>query len=177
MSVEFCTQALPVSVAHPQKWLYILIPPACQEAVKHLRERSAEKHNNYLRIRLDLPFRPRTFGPKRQKPTDPGYQANHLNGHLSQLAIHYGYTKNEMKEIMKDDVPEWPQESRKIGRRVKVRPVSEADVSIEVEGKAIEWCHMIAGEEGIVLVESKWEMEHNPASTYQARQAEEDLNA
>lgn len=118
-------------------------------------ERALAKHNGYMGIETYEPFRPRTFGPKKTKPSDPGYQANHLNGHLSQLAIHFGYTKQEMKEIMKDDVPEWPVEKRTIGKRVKIRPVSEATVSIEVESKAIEWTHLIAAEEGIKLEEGE----------------------
>jgi hypothetical protein len=102
-------------------------------------------------------FKRRTAGPKKVNPNDPGYQSNHLHGHLSQLAIHFSYTMGEMKEIMKDDVPEWPVEPRTIGKRVKIRPVSEANVSVEVESKAIEWCHMIAGEEGITLKEGRSE--------------------
>ena len=100
---------------------------------------------------LDRPFKPRTHGPRKVKADDPTYQNNMLNGFLSQLAIHFGYTKTEMKEIMKDDVPEWPTEPRRIGKRVKLRPVSEADVSTEVCAKGIDWCIMIAGEEGLVL--------------------------
>ena len=120
-----------------------------------LMERCEAKHNGYVALSMDEPHRPRTFGPKKTKPSDPGYQANHLNGHLSQLAIHFGYTKQEMKEIMKDDVPEWPMEKRTIGKRVKMRPVSEATVSVEVESKAIEWTHLIAAEEGIELEEGE----------------------
>lgn len=140
----------------PQGGFFAHLPPGYMPAAQILLDRILTKHNGWGRLEIDTPFRPRSYGPKKQKPDDPGYQANHLNGHLSQLASYFGYTKNEMKEIMKDDVPEWPTEKRTIGRRVKIRPVSEADVSVEVAAKAIEWCHMIAGEEGMLLVESKW---------------------
>lgn len=133
--------------------LHAEIPEAHRVAVRLMLERCRQNKNSYIKISLDVPFRPRTSGPKKVSPEDPGYQSNHLHGHLAQLAIHYGYTKQEMKEIMKDDVPEWPMEKRRIGHRVKLRPVSEADVSVEVESKAIEWCHMIAMEEEIALVE------------------------
>jgi len=133
--------------------LHAEIPQAFRVAVQMMQERCRQHKNGYIKLVLDVPFRPRTYGPKKMKPEDPGYQSNHLHGHLAQLAIHFGYTKQEMKEIMKDDVPEWPMEKRRIGKRVKLRPSSEADVSVEVESKAIEWCHMIAGEEEIELVE------------------------
>jgi hypothetical protein len=110
-----------------------------------------DHHNGFGKLSLDVPSKPRTHGPKKQNPNDPVYQNNMLNGFLSQLAIHFGYTKNEMKEIMKDDVPEWPSEARRIGKRIKIRPVSEADVSTAVCAKAIDWCIMIAGEEGLTL--------------------------
>jgi hypothetical protein len=129
------------------------IPTAFRVAMKLMLDRCRQKKGGYCKLSIDVPFKPRSYGPKKQKPDDPGYQANHLNGHLSQLAIHFGYTKQEMKEIMKDDVPEWPMEKRRIGKRVKLRPVSEADVSMEVESKAIEWTHMIAMEEEIELKE------------------------
>ncbi len=128
-------------------------PKTLEAAVAVLLEKCEAKCGGYVSVKLDSPHRPRTYGPKKTKPSDPGYQSNHLHGHLSQLAIHFGYTKQEMKEIMKDDVPEWPMEKRRIGQRVKMRPVSEADVSIEVESKAIEWAHLIAAEEGIMLEE------------------------
>jgi hypothetical protein len=54
---------------------------------------------------------------------------------------------------MKHYVPEWPVEEEKIGKRVRVRPVSESLVDTVVESKAIDWTHLIAAEEGIVLIE------------------------
>jgi hypothetical protein len=131
------------------------VPPAWRPAVLQVIARQKAHHAGFGKLVVDIPFKPRTFGPRKQKPDDPGYQSNHLHGHLQQLAIHFGYTMGEMKEIMKDDVPEWTVEPRRIGKRVKLRPVSEADVSTAVEARAIEWTHLIAAEEGLVLREGK----------------------
>jgi len=135
----------------PTNGLRLMFPPAFTVSAENLIERCQKSHNGFIKLSIDIPSKPRTFGPRKQKPDDPVYQSNMLHGFLSQLAIHYGYTRGEMKEIMKDDVPEWPVEPRKVGKRMKLRPASEADVSAAVEAKAIEWCRMIAGEEGLVL--------------------------
>jgi hypothetical protein len=127
--------------------LLLQVPPAFIESLRQVVKRCEGKHNGFCRLSIDRPSKPRTFGP--------GSQSAHLHGHLQQLAVHFGYTLGEMKEIMKDDVPEWPTEERKLGKRRVLRPVSEATVSTVVESKAIEWCHMVAGEEGLVLVEGK----------------------
>jgi len=129
------------------------IPVMYQVHWTEIEMRCWAKHNGYARVSIATPSKPRTFGPKKVNPDDQGYQSNHLNGHLSQLAIHWGYGKVETKLIMKDDLPEWPMEPRKIGKSVKLRPVSEALISTVVCSAAIEWCHRIASEEGIVLVE------------------------
>ena len=129
--------------------LLLVIPPAFRDSARRVVEKCIQKHNGFCRISLDRPSKPRTFGP--------GSQSAHLHGHLKQLAIHFGYDLAEMKLIMKDCVPEWPVEERKFGKTVKLRPVSEATVSTVVESAGIEWCHRIAAEEGLVLVEGKEE--------------------
>ena len=135
----------------PTNGLRVHFPADFNVAADRVVERCQKAHNSYIKLSIDIPSKPRTFGPRKQKADDPVYQSNMLHGFLSQLAIHYGYTMGEIKEIMKDDVPEWPVEPRKVGKRMKLRPVSEADVSTVVEARAIEWCRMIAGEEGLVL--------------------------
>lgn len=127
--------------------LLLSIPPAFRDALRVITDRCFKNHNSYCKVSVDIPFKPRTFGPKSQSA--------HLHGHLQQLAVHFGYTLQEMKEVMKGDVPEWPTEERRVGHRFKVRPVSEASVSTFVESRAIEWCHLIAAEEGLVLIEEK----------------------
>jgi hypothetical protein len=116
-------------------------------AVDRIVEKCHAKHGGYVKVSVDVPSKPRTFGP--------GSQSAHLHGHLQQLAVHFGYTLGEMKDVMKGDVAEWPREERKFGKRRILRPVSEATVSTVVESRAIEWCHLIAAEEGLVLVEGK----------------------
>lgn len=125
--------------------LLVLIPYAFRDGVKGILERCAKKHNGFCKLSVDVPSKPRTFGP--------GSQSAHLHGHLKQLSIHFGYDLAEMKLIMKDCVPEWPVEERRFGKTVKLRPVSESTVSTVVESAGIEWCHRIAAEEGIMLVE------------------------
>ena len=149
-------QAVTIPNARIESWsptngLRVHFPADFNVAADRVVERCQKAHNSYIKLSIDIPSKPRTFGPRKQKADDPVYQSNMLHGFLSQLAIHYGYTMGEIKEIMKDDVPEWPVEPRKVGKRMKLRPVSEADVSTVVEARAIEWCRMIAGEEGLVL--------------------------
>ena len=133
----------------PTNGLRVHFPADFQVAAERVIERCQKAHNGYCKISIDTPFKPRTYGP--------GSQSAHLHGHLQQLANHFGYDLAEMKLIMKDCVPEWPVEERKFGKTVKLRPVSEATVSTVVESAGIEWCHRIAAEEGLVLVEGKEE--------------------
>jgi hypothetical protein len=125
----------------------VVVPPAFRDGVRLIVAKCREKHGGFVKVSVDVPSKPRTFGP--------GSQSAHLHGHLQQLAVHFGYTLGEMKEAMKYDVPEWPREERKFGNRRLMRPVSEATVSTVVESRAIEWCHMVAGDEGLVLIEGK----------------------
>ena len=90
------------------------------------------------------------FSIYRARTTGPGSSSNHLHGHLQQLAEHFGYSMQEMKQAMKDDLPQWPHVER-LGHMVAI---SEADVSMEVESAAIGWCHMRAAEYGVELREA-----------------------
>jgi hypothetical protein len=118
-----------------------------------LIERIVQRHNGFGKLVLDVPFKPRSSGPKKQGPDDLGYQSNHLHGHLSQLAEWFGMTMSEIKLAMKYDVPDWPMQTKRLGKSVIVFPDSEARVSMAVESRAIEWTHKIAAEEGITLKE------------------------
>ena len=124
----------------------LLIPTFYQGRADEVVSTCLKKHGGFCKVTLAPPFKPRTFGP--------GSQSAHLHGHLQQLAVHFGYTLGEMKEIMKHDVPEWPW-VKVMARRAWIRPESEANVSTVVESKAIEWTHLIAAEEGITLQEGK----------------------
>ena len=90
---------------------------------------------------------------QRLRSTGRGSQSAHLHGHLRQIAEHCGYTLGEMKEVMKADCPAWRHRDVVIGGRHVMVPESEADASVEEESAAIEWCHYVAAELGVVLRE------------------------
>lgn len=90
------------------------------------------------------------FSVYRARTTGPGSQSNCLHGFLQQLAEHTGYSMTEIKEVMKEDLPQWPHVER-LGRMVAV---SEADVDTAVESAAIEWCRVKAVDLGVVLREA-----------------------
>jgi len=89
--------------------------------------------------------KPRTTGPKSQQA--------HLHGHLSQIADSLGYHMSELKEAMKEDLPDWPRKTV-LGKTVYM---SESDADTVLESKAIEWCHVRAAEFGIRLIEGDGE--------------------
>lgn len=125
--------------------ILVEIPGMFQVHVAEMVTRCWAKHNGYARVSIATPSKPRTTGK--------GSQSAHLHGHLSQLAVHFGYDMAEMKDAMKHYVPEWPVVEERIGKRVRVRPESESLVDTVVESKAIDWTHLIAAEEGITLIE------------------------
>ena len=90
----------------------------------------------------------------RPRTTGRYSQSAHLHGHLQQIARHTGYTLGEIKEVMKEDLPDWPRHEVKLGGVVRLVPISEANVDVPTESKAIEWCHVKAAELGIRLVEA-----------------------
>jgi len=94
---------------------------------------------------------------KKKKPRSTGWksQCNHLHGHLSQIADHCGYYMSEIKEAMKEDLPDWPRKAISIGGARKIVYMSEADADTVLESKAIEWCHVKAAELGIILIEEE----------------------
>jgi hypothetical protein len=59
----------------------------------------------------------------------------------------------EIKEVMKEDLAEWPVRCVKVGSTISSIPISEAEASTAVESAAIEWCHQRAAELQIVLRE------------------------
>lgn len=97
------------------------------------------------------------FGVERKrKPRTTGYksQCAHLHGHLAQIANALGYTLGEIKQVMKEDMADWPRRFVKVGNVTKTAYMSESDADTVLEAKAIEWCHMRAAEDGIPLIES-----------------------
>jgi hypothetical protein len=90
--------------------------------------------------------RPRTVGKFSQSA--------HLHGHLQQIARHTGYTLGEIKEVMKEDMVDWPRHEVKLGGVIRLVPISEADADTVSEAAAIEWTHVKAAELGVRLVEA-----------------------
>jgi len=90
---------------------------------------------------------------KRPRSTGPRSQSAHLHGHLQMIAEHCGYNMGEMKAVMKEDCVGWPHKEVAWLGRTHMVPISEADATVEVESVAIDWCHVVAAELGIVLRE------------------------
>lgn len=89
------------------------------------------------------------FSVYRARTTGPGSQSAHLHGHLQQLAEHTGHSMGELKQIIKSETTSWPTHEI-LGHLVYA---SEADVDSATESEAIERCHVIASDLGIVLRE------------------------
>lgn len=83
------------------------------------------------------------------RTTGPLSQSNHLRGHVRQIAMHTGYSMNEMMQVVKAETVGWPT------REIRGRTVwaSEADVSVEVAAEAIERTHVMAVDLCVVLRE------------------------
>jgi hypothetical protein len=65
-----------------------------------------------------------------------------------------GYSMNEIKEVMKADCPGWEWEEVRVGKTVKMRPISESRATPAMESAAIAWCHMRAADLNIILAEA-----------------------
>jgi hypothetical protein len=91
----------------------------------------------------------------RPRSTGPGSQSAHLHGHLQTIARHYGTVSMEdVKQLMKWDCIEWPRKMVRVGSASLLEPISESEADTVAESAAIEWCHVKATEEGIMLVEA-----------------------
>jgi len=125
--------------------VFLQKPKALEAAIDVLLEKSRQKANGYLTVNLSLPHRPRTTGWKSQN--------HHLRGHARQLCGYTGYTMNEMMQIIKEDTPSWPVEYQIFHGKKRQIYASEADISMEVAGEAIEICHVIAADNKWILKE------------------------
>jgi hypothetical protein len=128
------------NLTYKDNTLTVFLPPAIHDMFS--RKLAVEEPEKYKFVfDVERKKKPRTTGPKSQQA--------HLYGHLSQIADYTGFYLSEIKEVMKEDIPEWP---RKVimGRTVYM---SEADADTILESKAIEWCHVKAAFLGIILKE------------------------
>lgn len=127
-------------LTYKQGVLTVFLPPAIHDMFsRKLAVQEPEKYK--LVFDVERKKKPRTTGPKSQQA--------HLHGHLSQIADYTGYYLSEVKEAMKEDIPEWPRKTV-MGHTIYM---SEADADTVLESKAIEWCHVKAAFLGIILKE------------------------
>ena len=120
-----------------------------------LMERCEAKHNGYVALRLDMPHRPRSTGPRSQ---------NHrLNGFVSQFCQASGNDFDDIKlyikrRAMRRGLP--PKKDSKgsiLYSRVdgEPLPMSEKDMSVEQCGWCIAEIEQLAAENGVTLQESE----------------------
>ncbi|MCE5190265.1 MAG: hypothetical protein LLG08_00540 [Actinomycetia bacterium] len=91
----------------------------------------------------------KVFSVYRARTTGPHSQNHHLRGHVRQLAEHTGYSMGEMMEVVKQETVGWPTHELR-GHTVWA---SEADIDSLTAAEAIERCHVIAVDLGVVLRE------------------------
>ena len=108
---------------------------------RHIANILKTKYNNFAQIKIDKPFKLRSTGYKSQN--------HHLHGHIRQIAGELGYNNSEIKNYIKSECSEWPLENV-LGKAV---PKSEAKLSSAEEAAAIEFCHRLAAENNIILIE------------------------
>jgi hypothetical protein len=117
-----------------------VVPATHLSAYSDLTAWCLSKTNGFVMCKLYAPERPRTRS-----------QQNLLHLLLTRLAEHCGYTMNEVKQVMKEDVVGWPVKLYNVGSVVREEYMSEADASVELENAAISWCEMRLAELGVVV--------------------------
>ena len=83
------------------------------------------------------------------RSTGPGSQSHHLWGHAAQIGEHLGYDRREMLYLIAEMTPQWPMAVY----HDHGIPASEATIDSATASAAIDVCHRIAAEEGIMLIE------------------------
>lgn len=120
------------------------IPPEAALAVTELFEKSRDKAGDMFRLRLSLPFRPRTTGPHSQ--------SHRINGFIQQICVAKGIPFEGLKEYCKAEAigEGYPFVTLPGG---DVIGKSEADISVEEASILIGTIERIAAEMGVELVE------------------------
>lgn len=115
-----------------------------QAALRHVLTICRDRHNDFVRVTIKPPYKPRTTGPNSQN--------HHLNGHIVQIcnamSSNYEVIKYCVKMIAVENL-EYPFET--IAGHIVPKPESECDT--EECAKLIEASHMLAGQLGIILRE------------------------
>ena len=109
-----------------------------------LLKKVIDKHAVQIHVKLSMPRKPRSTGPKSQ--------GNHINGHVAQIANWTGDSFDDAKmHIKREAVAEgYPFHTDSFGNMV---PQSEAECSTVEAAILIETSHRIASECGVILKE------------------------
>ena len=118
--------------------------PDLQTALRRVLRICQDKHNDFVKVTVKPPYKPRTTGAHSQN--------HHLNGHIVQICnvqgSNYEVIKYCVKMIAVENL-EYPFET--IAGHIVPKPESECDT--EECSKLIEASHMLAAQLGIILRE------------------------
>ena len=105
-----------------------------------------DKNNDYVKVTIGRPRKPRTTGP--------GSQNNHVWGHATQIATETGNEVDDVMDAAKERALKrgYPYHVNKLTGKVK--PYGTEELDTEQCGMLIEELHMIAAEMGITLIEA-----------------------
>lgn len=120
--------------------------PETQMALRNVLHICQDKHNDFVRVTIRPPYKPRSTGK--------GSQNHHLNGHITQICNVTGNDSETIKYCIKMIAVEqmdYPY-SEVAGHIV---PKRERDCDSEECGKLIEASHMLAAQLGITLREAE----------------------
>ena len=115
-----------------------------QAALRHVLTICRDKHNDFVRVTIKPPYKPRTTGK--------GSQNHHLNGHIMQICNFTGNDYETIKYCIKMIAVEqlgFPSETI----AGHVIPKRESDCDTQECGLLIEASHMLAAELEIILRE------------------------
>jgi hypothetical protein len=114
-----------------------------QESLRKVLRACKEKHNDYVKITVENPYKPRSTGK--------GSQNSHAWGHCQQIANELGCELHDVEYIAKvRAIKRGYPISTTLGMQL---PKSQKDINTQECGYLIEEYHQIAAENGIFLKE------------------------
>lgn len=124
--------------------LLVFIPVHFREAVRTVTDKCHARHNDFMKISIEVPSKPKTDGEKSQN--------NHTWGHATQIAsgLNQG---DDPRDVLYDAciaTPDYPTRMNRFGRIV----AQSWSLATTVQAAAvIETLHRFAAEFGIALIE------------------------
>lgn len=115
-----------------------------QQALRNILTTCRDKYNDYVSVTFNVPYKPRTTGPKSQN--------HHLNGHIMQICEVHGNDYETIKYCVKMIAVEqmgYPFETV----AGHIIPKGESSCNTEECAKLIEASHILAAKLGIILRE------------------------